>query len=101
MHGFAMGMRGEYELIVDIVYQLELTKRTRGHCVWTILQIIKPLYRLLCWACSQAHQVEIAKGLQEPVVPHLDEIFPYGLITRGDAIRRKAWTTLFFMGGHY
>ena len=101
MHGFAMGMRGEYEIIVDIVYQLELTKRTRGHCVWTILQIIKPLYRLLCWACSQAHQIEIAKGLQEPIVPHLDEMFPYGLTTRDDAIRRKAWTTLFFMGGRY
>ncbi|MFN3777067.1 hypothetical protein [Sphingomonas parapaucimobilis] len=101
MYGYTMGMRGEYELMVDIVYQLELTKRTRGHCVWTILQIIKPLYRLLCWACSQSHEIEITKGLQEPVVPHLDEMFPFGLTTREDAIRRKAWTTLFCMGGRY
>lgn len=101
IHGFAMGMRGEYELMVNIVYQLEVTKLSRGYLVWTILEVMKPIYRLLCSFCSDAHAIETAKGLREPIVPHLDELFPYGLTTKSDAIRRKAWTTLFYMGGRY
>jgi len=101
MYGYAMGMGGQYELMVDIVGQLEMTRITRGHCVWTIIEIIKPLYRLMDALCADAHAMEIEKELRQPVVPHLEELFPFGLTSKQDAIRRKAWTTFFEMAGRY
>lgn len=100
-HGYVMGMRGEYELIVDIIRQVEMARLSRGHCVWTVLEIIQPLYRLIDRVCSEAHAMEIEKGIQQPVVPHLEEFFPFGLTFKQTAIRRKAWTSLFEMAGRY
>lgn len=101
LYGYTMGMGGQYELMVDIVGQVEMTRLTRGHCVWTLIEIIKPLYRLISRLCAEVHAMEIEKELQQPVVPHLEELFPFGLTSKKDAIRRKAWTSVFEMGGRY
>lgn len=101
LYGYDMGMRGEYELMIDIIGQVEMARLSRGHCVWTIIEIIKPLYCLIGRVCADDHAMEIEKGLQQPVVPHLAEFFPFGLTFKQTAIRRKAWTSLFEIAGRY
>lgn len=101
IYNYYVGMRGEPELIVNIITQKEIAKLSRGHCVWTTLEIIKPLYHLITQLCTDAHAVEIAKGLQQPIIPHLEEFFSFALSTKGDALRRKKWSSLFELAGRY
>lgn len=101
IYNYGVGMSGKYESMVDIIIQKEKAKLSRSHCVWTVLEIIKPLYHLITQLCTDAHAVEIGKGLQQPLVPHLEEFFPFALTTKGEALRRKNWSSLFNLAGRY
>ena len=57
--------------------------------------ILKPFYELLDALCERAHEMEIAKGIDGPVIPHATEFFPFLLTTLELVKRRKAWTGLF------
>jgi hypothetical protein len=99
--GWQVGFRGQYDLQIDIIFQHALALRSRGHCVWLILEIIKPLYRLLDRLCVKVDQLERSRGDQICDVPYLIEFFPFGLTTREAALRRKAWSRLFVMAGRF
>lgn len=99
MFGWEWGYRGRYDLSIDITYEHEVARVSRGHCVWTILEIIKPIYRLIDLLVGEAHQLENAKEVKSSGVPYLTEFFPFCFATRDDAIRRTAWTKLFKFSG--
>lgn len=96
--GWEWGPLGRIELTIDVNYQVVIANATRGHCVWTIIQIIRPIYRLIDRLTDDVQQMETTKGVAS-TVPYMTEFFPFCLASREAAIRRKAWTTLFHLGG--
>jgi hypothetical protein len=99
LFGWEMGPKGQWELTIDVTYQLEVARLSRGHCVWTIIEILKPIYRLIDRLANDVHQLEQQKGIEAPTVPYMTEFFPFCLGDKGTAVRRKAWTTLFHIAG--
>ena len=99
LYGWEWGPKGRYDLTVDVTYQLEVARVSRGHCVWTIIEILKPIYNLIDRLTNEVHQLEKQKGIGCPTVPYMTEFFPFCLADKSAAIRRKAWTTLFHIAG--
>lgn len=99
LFGWEMGPSGRLDLIIDVTYQLEVARVSRGHCVWTIIEILKPIYRLIDRLVNEVHQLEQQKGIKSPTVPYMTEFFPFCLTDKGAATRRKAWTMLFYLAG--
>lgn len=99
LFGWEMGPKGQYDLTIDVNYQLEVTRISRGHCVWAVIQLLEPLYQLIVKLVYELHELETEKGFDVHTVPYMAEFFPFCLADRQSAIRRKAWTTLFHIGG--
>lgn len=99
LFGWEMGPKGQYDLTVDVTYELEVARVTRGHVVWSVIEILKPMYLVMGTLEDALHRAELAKGITPPVVPHMTEFFPFGMTDRSTAIRRKQWTSLFHIGG--
>jgi hypothetical protein len=97
--GYERGPNGRWDLTIDVTYQLEVARVSRGHCVWTIIEILKPIYGLIDRLANEVHRLEEQKGIEVPTVPYMTEFFPFCLVDKGEAIRRKAWTTLFHIAG--
>lgn len=97
--GWEWGPKGQYDLTVDVTYQLEMARVTRGHVVWSIIEILKPIYLVIEALEGALHKVELAKGITPPVVPHMTEFFPFVMTDRTTAIRSKRWMSLFDIGG--
>lgn len=94
-YGFDRWHDGQYVPVVDICYLTSLLQKGNPYCVWTLVCILKPFYELLDALCERAHEMEIAKGIDGPVIPHATEFFPFLLTTLDLVKRRKAWTGLF------
>lgn len=99
LFGWEMGPKGQWDLTIDVTYQLEVARVSRGHCVWTIIEILKPIYHLIERLANEVHQLEQQKGIEPTNVPYMTEFFPFCLTDKGTAIRRKSWTTLFYIAG--
>lgn len=97
--GWEPGPYGRWELSVDVMYQVEVANQSRGHCVWIMIQILKPIYDLIYDLVSRNHALDDEKGRKDPDVPYMYEFFPFCLGQRETVIRRKAWTTLFVIAG--
>ena len=94
-HGFARWHDGQYMPFVDVCYRSSLLQKANPYCVWTLVSILKPFYNLLDMLCDQAHEMEVSKGIDGPVIPYVTEFFPFLLTTLELVKRRKAWTGLF------
>lgn len=90
-YGYELSPRGEYELTVDITYQLEVLRRTRGHCVWTMIRTLKPFYNLLDRLCDEVHSIEISQGIETPTVPYMIDFISFFLCDRQTSTCRKSW----------
>jgi hypothetical protein len=99
LFGWEMGPKGQWDLTIDVTYQLEVARVSRGHCVWIIIEILKPIYRLIDQLAIEVHQLEQQKGIETPAIPYMTEFFPFCLVDKDTAVRRKAWTTLFHIAG--
>jgi hypothetical protein len=97
--GWEMGPKGQLDLTIDVTYQLGVARVSRGHCVWTVIEILKPIYRLIDRLVDEVHQLEQQNGIETHTVPYMAEFFPFCLVDKDTAIRRKTWTTLFQIGG--
>lgn len=100
LHGWEMGPRGRYDLTVDVTYQLEVARLSTGHLVWVMLELIKPIYRVLDQLVDSVQDMELSRQV-ESTVPYMTEFFPFGLTTRRDALRRKQWSKLFYIAGRF
>ena len=94
-YGFARWPDGQYMPFVDICYLTNLLQKANPYCVWTLVCILKPFYELLNALCHRAHEIEIARGIDDPVTPYATEFFPFLLSTLDLVKRRKAWTGLY------
>ena len=97
--GWEMGPKGQYDLTIDVTYQLEMARITRGHCVWAVIEILRPIYLLIDRLTNEVHQLEGHKNIDGPTVPYMTEFFSFCLADKSAAVRRKAWTTLFHIAG--
>lgn len=98
MFGWEMGPFGRYDLMIDVTFQLEVARVSRGYCVWTLIELLKPIYRLIDLTSDEVQKLE-HEAQVEPTSPYMIEFFPFCLATKDVAIRRKAWTTLFHIAG--
>ncbi|UVO51935.1 hypothetical protein M0208_15980 [Sphingomonas sp. SUN019] len=99
LFGWEMGPKGQYDLTVDVTYQLEVARLSRGHCVWTIVEILKPIYSLIDRLTQEVHEIEMRERIDNLTVPYMVEFFPFCLADKATAVRRKSWTTLFHIAG--
>ncbi len=97
--GLEMGPKGQWDLTIDVTFQLGVAHVSRGHCVWAVIEILQPIYRLIESLIDKVHQLEQQDGIETPSVPYMTEFFPFCLVDRDTAIHRKTWTTLFEIGG--
>lgn len=95
LYGWELGPRGEYDLTIDVTYQLEIFRRTRGHCIWTIIKILRPFYDLLDELCDDIHKIDINKGFDRPSVPYMTEFVAFFLCDQRTSIRRKSWLSTY------
>lgn len=96
--GWEWGPLGRIDLTIDVNYQVVIANATRGHCVWAIIEIIQPIYRLIELLTHSVQEMEADQGVTS-TVPYMSEFFPFCLTNREGAIRRKSWTTQFHLGG--
>lgn len=97
--GWEMGPMGRYDLTVDVTYQLEIARLSKGYCVWTLIEILKPIYQLVDYLSAEVHDIEKGKQVAQPSVPYMEEFFPFCLATKTNSVRRKNWTSLFHIAG--
>jgi hypothetical protein len=97
--GYEIGPTGQYDLTIDVTYQFEIARISRGHCVWAIIEILEPIYRLIDRLTTAVHNLEIQSGIEPPNVPFMYEFFPFCLAMKSTAVKRKLWTTLFHIAG--
>jgi len=91
----ALWIDGQYIPNVDAIYLHALLKKANPYCVWTILRLLEPFYKLLDILSDQAHAMEVEKGIDRPIVPYATEFFHFFLASLDDVKRRKNWTKLF------
>jgi hypothetical protein len=94
-YGWERWPDGRYIPSVDACYLTWLLSKANPYCVWTLIRILKPFYRLLNVLCDHAHAIEIKKGIDDPLVPYATEFFPFFLASLDTVKRRKSWTALF------
>lgn len=100
LFGYEMGPMGRYDLTIDITYQLEIARLTTGHLVWALIELLRPVYRVLDRLVQDVQQMEVDRSV-EITVPYMAEFFPFGLTIREAALRRKQWTKLFHIAGRF
>ncbi|MDR6847605.1 MAG: hypothetical protein V4522_14825 [Pseudomonadota bacterium] len=96
--GWEWGPLGRWELTIDVNYQICAAHATRGQCVWAIIEILKPVCQLIEILTDKVQALEVEKG-SESATPYMIEFFPFRWTPREAAIRRKAWSSLFHLGG--
>jgi hypothetical protein len=95
LFGWEIGPRGEYDLTIDVTYQMEILKRTRGHCIWTIVRILQPFYFLLETLCDEIHKIDEKNGSDNTSVPHMTEFVAFFLCDQRTCVRRKNWLSTY------
>ncbi len=94
-HGWERWIDGRYVTNVDAIYLHSLFKKANPYCVWTILRLLKPFYKLLDVLSDQVHKIEVEKGINEPTVPYITEFFPFFLASLDSVRRRRNWTKIY------
>jgi hypothetical protein len=101
MFGYEWGPAGRYDLTIDVNWQLAVFKRTRGHCVWVLIETLRPLYGLFVRLTEEIAAADAAAGLDRPSVPYMEEFFPFLLTDRADALRRTKWRDRYYIAGRF
>ena len=97
--GWEMGPRGQWDLTIDVTYQMQIANASCGHFFWIIIEILELIYRLIDQLVDEIHGIETAQGIEVQTVPFMVEFFPFCLVDEKFAITRKAWTSLFYIAG--
>lgn len=93
--GWERWINGQYIPNVEAIYLHSLLTKANPYCVWTVLRLLKPFYKLLDVLCAQAHEIEVETGIDKPTVPYATEFFPFFLASLENVKRRKNWTRIF------
>lgn len=93
VNGFTMnhGLDGSLLTMMDNFQQYKLIDAVSPYVIWKILELLKPLYDLICKVVDNVHSLEIESGYKTAQVPYLYEFFTFILIDRKQALRKKNW----------
>lgn len=75
---------------VDVMMKDYILAETRPYCVWLVISLLEPFYKLLYELCSAIHKVEEGSS-----VPAIYEFFPFLLCNKDTVLRRKSWVALY------
>ncbi|WP_223119681.1 hypothetical protein [Salinicola corii] len=81
---------GNWITMVEFCYLMAATDKANPHIVWSIIKILHPFYALLCYQCEKLHESYTAMGKKDEV-PYMYEFFPFLLVSKEDALRKKKW----------
>ncbi|HHE5971962.1 hypothetical protein QT346_30715 (plasmid) [Escherichia coli] len=93
LYGFTneFGLDGHIMTHVD-QYLLNWKVNKISPCIaWEIISMLQPYYFLLMRLRDTVQLKEQDKGIKDPLVPYFHEIFPYFLLDRATAKRRRNW----------
>lgn len=84
-------LSGEIMTEFDCLSHPRIIEAASPHCVWFIIKILKPIFKVLRACQDDVHAIEISKNFQVPEVPYMQEFFPFLYCSREMALRRKNW----------
>ncbi|CAK2847129.1 conserved hypothetical protein [Vibrio crassostreae] len=81
---------GEWMTMLDFYYLMFATEKANPHVVWSVIDILRPLYGLLRHQCHELHELYALKG-KENEIPYMYEFFPFFLTPKSSVLRKKQW----------
>jgi hypothetical protein len=87
---YARNVNGEYVPYVDILAGFYTMEAATPYCVWHVLALLSPFYKLLYTLCSKLHLEENGDS-----VPYMYEFFVFLLCNKRTVLQRKSWVSLY------
>ncbi|WP_240432742.1 hypothetical protein [Vibrio halioticoli] len=81
---------GEWVTMLEFYYLMSVTEKANPHVVWSIIEILRPFYGLLRHQCYELHKLYALHGKKDEI-PFMHEFFPFFLIPKSSALRKKQW----------
>ncbi|CAM3828160.1 hypothetical protein BS639_24050 [Rouxiella silvae] len=86
-----LGLNGQVMTYIDL-YLLNWKVTKVSPCIASeIISFLQPYYYLLMSLRDKVETKEIEQGIREPLVPYFHEFFPYFLLDRAAAKKRRNW----------
>ena len=85
------GLHGQLMTTLDAIMDPQLVAAAAPYSVWRVFTILQPFYHLLSNVVEAAHKIEIEKGINYPLIPYMDEFFPFLLLPKSIVIKRRKW----------
>lgn len=93
LYGFTSetGLDGDFMTYIDkYILNLKIIK-VSPFIAFEIINMLRPYYSLLKVLRCEIHLKQQEQGITEPILPYLHEVFPYFLLERSSAIKRRNW----------
>ncbi|HFD4038247.1 TPA: hypothetical protein ACF3XN_002996 [Vibrio parahaemolyticus] len=81
---------GEWITMVDFYYLMCATEKANPHIVWSIIEMLRPFHSLLGHQCKELHNLYASQDKQNDI-PYMFEFFPFFLIPKSSALRKRQW----------
>lgn len=81
---------GEWVTMLDFYYLMSAIEKANPHIVWSVIEILRPFHGLLWHQCNELHERYASQG-KENEIPYMFEFFPFFLIPKSSALRKKQW----------
>lgn len=82
---------GEWITVLEFYYLMFATEKANPHVVWSVIEILRPFHGLLRHQCYKLQELYALQG-QENEIPYMYEFFPFFLISKSSALRKKQWS---------
>lgn len=87
MFNYAQNVNGDYIPYVDILSNMLVLEAASPSCVWRVISMVSPFYKLLYQLCSELHKKD------DDSVPYMYEFFAFLLCDKASALRRRSWAS--------
>ncbi|MCO5786758.1 hypothetical protein DHB74_10375 [Pseudomonas sp. G11-1] len=81
---------GEWVTMLDFYYLMFAIEKANPHIVWSIIEILRPFHGLLWHQCDELHELYVSHG-KENEIPCMFEFFPFFLVPKTSALKKKQW----------
>ncbi|MBW5921824.1 hypothetical protein CFN84_27440, partial [Klebsiella variicola] len=63
-----------------------------SYIAYEIIDMLQPFYHLISTLKDKIDNIELSKGIKEPLVPYIHEILVFLLVPKKIALSRKTWS---------
>ncbi|MFP2406705.1 hypothetical protein ACLEVB_04720 [Enterobacter ludwigii] len=85
LHGYILSQIDEYILTWKV-------NNVSSYIAYEIIDMLQPFYHLISTLKDNIDNIELSKGIKEPLVPYIHEILVFLLVPKKIALSRKKWS---------